>query len=70
MSTWRGLLAAIQLVKELVDGAKWLANWVNENKTEKWFQESAVLFSDLRKAQTPDEKKLAAERLRALLRGL
>lgn len=70
MSTWQGLLAAIQLVKELVDGAKWLAGWVEANKQEAWFQESARLFSDLRKAQTPDEKKLAAERLRDLIRKL
>jgi hypothetical protein len=70
MSTWQGLLAAFQVLKELIDGAKWLAQWVNENKDEKWFQESAALFSDLRKAKTPDEKKLAAERLRDLIRKL
>jgi len=65
-----GLLAIVQLVLEIVKSAKWLAEFVKENKEEAWFQQSAQLFSDLRKATTPDEKKLAASRIRDLLRGL
>lgn len=65
-----GILALFQLLKELVDGVKWLAQFIQDNKNEKWFQDSAQLFSELRKAQTPEEKKDAAKKLRDLLASL
>lgn len=66
----KGLGTSLELVKEIISGAKSLAQWVEANKNEKWFQDSAELFKGLRAAKTPEEKKHAAEALRDLFRRL
>ena len=64
-----GVLAAIQLLWEIVKGAKELAAFVERNKDEKWFKDSAATFSGWRSAKTPEEKNRALEDLRSLLGG-
>lgn len=69
-STAGGVLAGIQLLWEIVKGAKELAAFIEHNKNEKWFQDSHAVFSGWKAAKTPEEKKRAAENLRDLLRRL
>lgn len=66
----KSLGIALELLKEVVSGAKAFAAWIEANKNEKWFQDSAATFSEWRKAKTPEEKKRAAEELRDLIRRL
>ncbi len=53
----KGILTAIQLLKELVDGVKSLAAYMEASRTEAWFQESAAVFSRMREAKTEDERR-------------
>lgn len=62
----KGILTAVQLLKELVDGIKSLAAYIDKAKEDKWFQESAVVFSKLREAQTEEDRKNAAKDLARL----
>lgn len=68
-ATAGGVLAGIQLLWEIVKGAKELAGFIERNKDEKWFQDSAATFRGWRSAKTPEEKNRALEDLRALLGG-
>lgn len=67
-STAGGVLAGIQLLWEIVKGAKDLVKFIEDNRNEKWFQDSSEVFSSWRKAinGTPEEKKRAVENLRDL----
>lgn len=65
-----GFFAAVQLLWELLKGAKELAGWVEKNRNEKWFQDSAQTFSEWRDAKSPEQKKKAAENLRDLIRRI
>lgn len=66
METIKGFLTAIQLLKDLVDSLKTLAQYVDKAKTEKWFQESAQVFARMREAQSEDERRQVASDLARL----
>lgn len=68
--TFEGVLAGIQLVWEIVKEAKELAAFIEHNKDEKWFQDCSAVFSGWKNANTPEDKKRAAENVRDLLRRL
>lgn len=57
------IVAAIKLIYELVSAARELVVFVKEHKEEKWFQDSAEIFSKWREAKTTDDKK-------AIIRGV
>lgn len=59
----KGILTAIQLLRELVDGVRSLAAYIEKSKTEKWFQESATVFARMREAETEDERRQVASDL-------
>jgi hypothetical protein len=70
VSTWgAALLAWAKVIQELVAGAKALAAFVEANKNEKWFQDSTQVFQELKKAQTPEEMREVAKKLRDLWAG-
>lgn len=51
------IIAIIRLLGEIVTGLKALAKFISEHKEEKWFRDSAELFSKWKDAKTSDEKK-------------
>lgn len=63
------IFAAIRMLYELFMGAKALMNFVEANKNEKWFQDSAVTIAKLKAAKTEDEYKQVAKDLRDLWGG-
>ncbi len=65
-----GILAALSIIKDIIDGVKAVSSFIQENKREAWFQESAKVFSTLREAKTTDERKKIAQDLAALWRGV
>lgn len=54
------ILSAIQLLLELVKGAKALFAYVEKAKDDQWFKDSVDTFKQLREAKTSDERKAAA----------
>ena len=64
------ILAAFQLLTQIVEGIKFIAKFIQDNRTEAWFQESAKLFTDLRAADTEEKKRNAARRLRDLINSI
>lgn len=66
----QGILAALSLIKDIVDGIKAVSSFISENKKEAWFQESAKVFVELRGAKTTDERKKIAQDLANLWRGV
>lgn len=64
------LFAAVKMVLSILSIAKELKDFIEANRTEAWFKESAEAFKGLRAAQTPEEKKDAAKRLRDLIAGI
>ena len=70
MGWLQSITGLVNLVLEIIRGAKALADWVEANKTEAWFQQSAESFKKLREAKTPEEKRNVAKELRDLIRGL
>lgn len=65
-----GILAALSIVKDIIDGIKAVSSFISENKKEAWFQESSKVFVELRNAKTPDERKKIAVDLANLWKGL
>lgn len=63
------LLSAIKMLYELVMGVKSLIAFVEANKTEAWFQESAKAMTQIRAAKSEQEYKDAAKALRDLWNG-
>ena len=57
---------AISLILQVVQGVKALAAFIEANKTEAWFQDSAKTFSELR--NTVNDQKLSPEERTARLR--
>lgn len=49
--------AALKLIYEIVQGAKLLAAFIQENKKEQWFQDSAATWARVKEAKTNEEKK-------------
>lgn len=57
------VLEAFKLIKELVDMAKALSSFIQANKDEAWFKNSADVFQRLRDAKTPEEHKAVGKDL-------
>ena len=70
MSYLQGILAALGLIKEVLDGAKAFAGFVKESRNEAWFQQSAQVFSKMATAKTPDERKKVVSDLARLWGGI
>lgn len=65
-----GILAALSLIKEIIDGIKGIAKFIEDNRNEKWFQDSAQIFIQLRGAKNDDERKKILQDLAGAWRGI
>lgn len=63
----QGFLDGIAIVKEIIEGVKWLINFVKENKNEQWFRDSTTTFKQLQGAKTDEEKRKAVSDLAKLI---
>lgn len=59
-----GIKEVLVLINNIVGGAKAVAQFVQDNKDEKWFQDSAVAYEKLREAKTKDERTEAFRKIR------
>ena len=64
------ILLAIKSIASIISTVKEIFKFIEDNKTEKWFQDSAEVFGKLKEAKTTDERKALAKDLRNLLGGL
>lgn len=64
------IIGGIQSLASIVQAVRDIFSFVQANKNEVWFQDSAKFFSDLRGAKTDDERKALAKRLRDIISGL
>lgn len=62
--------AGLKLLWEIVQAAKSIAGFIESNKNELWFQESAQVFQKMKEAKTNEEKKDIVRNLAHLLRGI
>ena len=58
---------AIAGIKDIIDSVRGIFDFIEANKNEKWFQQSAEVFATLQKAKTSEEKREAAKKIRDLL---
>ena len=58
------VLAAIQMIYQILTMAKGLVAFVEANKTEAWFQNLSKLTADIQSAKTEQDYKDAAKKLR------
>jgi len=58
---------AIAAIKDIMDVVKSILGFIDANKDEKWFQQSAQVFAKLQEAKTSEEKREAAKNIRDLL---
>ncbi len=55
------MMAAIQLIYEIVTGIKGILAFIEQNKNEAWFQDSAKAFNDFKQKSPEERAKLAAD---------
>lgn len=70
MATLQGILAALGLIREIMDGAKSLAAVYRESRNEAWFQESARVFGKMAEAKSEDQRRQVVSDLGKLWGGL
>jgi hypothetical protein len=70
MATLQGILAALGLVKDILDGARSLAALVKEHRNEEWFQQSAKVFGEFAAAKTEAERRRVVSDLGKLWGGV
>ena len=63
------IFAALKAVLEIINTAKSIVKFVEDNKREQWFQDAAKAFGDF-KQKTPEERKKLAKDVSDLLRGV
>lgn len=64
------IISAISAVWEILKLARSILDFIEANKNEQWFQDSAKVFTELNKAKTPEERRNAAKNIRDLMRGI
>lgn len=65
---WIGTIVnAFSAIKEIFGVIQNVISFIDENKDEKWFQESAAVFSKLQAAKTSEERREVAKNIRDLL---
>lgn len=65
-----GIKNILDVVNNIVAASKVIANFIQDNKDQAWFQESAKVFKEIRDANTPELRKAAAKKLRDSWRNL
>lgn len=60
------ILSALATIKDILSLARALANFVEQNKNEAWFQDATKTFKDFTQ-KTPEERREMARNLRDLL---
>jgi hypothetical protein len=61
------IVAALQLLLELIKAVKWFTAWYSDNKDQAWFKESTRVFRQLQAAKSDEEKKRAVSDLAKLI---
>lgn len=74
MGWLQGLIALVQLINKLVDGARALALFIERNRNEKWFQDFGVAIERLESVDsnpnaTDKEKEDALRQYLRVMRG-
>lgn len=64
------IAAIFQTINLIISSAKEIMGFIDKNKNEAWFRDSAELFQELRNAKNDDERKNLAIRLRDIIRRL
>lgn len=59
LAFFQGLGSAVQLALKVVDGVKSLAQFIERNRNEAWFQESTRVFGAIESAKTQEESERA-----------
>ena len=67
LGTIAGIFSAI---KAVFDAASAITRFIDANKTETWFQNSADILNKIKEAKTDEERKALAHDLRDLIRRL
>lgn len=62
----KDIFAALALLKEMVDGAKAIAAFIEANKDEAWFQASAEAYGAIKAAKTPEDRRAIGKKIRGL----
>ena len=70
ISAITGFIEAVVALRDIVNTAKAIIAFIEANKEEQWFKDSAKAFRVLQEAKTPEDRRDAAKRMRDLLRGL
>lgn len=65
-----GFLEGLKTIASIVEGVQALLKFIQTNKDEAWFKESAQIFTELKNAKTEDQRKDLARRMRDAIRGL
>ncbi len=60
------IFAALGLIKEILDLARSIVSFIQENKQEQWFKDSAAAFGNFQQ-KTPEERKKLAKDISDLL---
>ena len=63
-------LALVELLREIVQGVKFIAAFVKESQNEQWWRDWTEARTLLRNAKTSEERREAARRIRDSLSGL
>lgn len=66
----KDVFAALALLKEMVDGAKAIAAFIEANKDEAWFKASADAYTAIKAAKTPEDRRALAKSIRGLWASL
>lgn len=61
------LLAIVNLIVEMIKGAKSLLAYMEQSKDDQWFKDSTETFRKLKEAKTPDERKAVAADIAKLM---
>lgn len=70
MTWFTGILNAFGVLKDVIKMARDLMAFIEANKKEQWFQDSAKVFRALSQPTSTKEKRLAVEGIRDLLKRL
>lgn len=63
----KGLSALLSLLKEVVGAVRGIMSFIESNKNETWFQDSARFYGECKNARTNEEKKAAVQNIARLL---
>ena len=61
------IFGALKAIKSIIEAVRGIFAFIEANKTEQWFQDSAKVFSKIQKLDNDDDRKKAAKDMRELI---